>query len=196
MKPENIMIQRVGLASNHVTLLDFGIAQVDGRRDTTSGENAPNVITGTPRYMSPEQIRGEVVDGRSDLYSVGCVLHEMLSGSPPFLGDNSVEVMFKHLNRARPSLPAVRTSSGLRRTLETLHASLLHPNLHERPLDASRAALVFHALASRRTLRNLEKVLFEPTFQPTGLGRIREHIGSQDPFGSLRASVRWAWRAR
>lgn len=95
IKPSNIMVT----ADGTIRLMDFGIA-----KDLTGGINAQQGLTqtgalvGSPWYMSPEQCRGEDLDARSDLYSVGCMMYECLTGKHPFTGDNPLEVMYKHLH--------------------------------------------------------------------------------------------------
>lgn len=85
IKPQNIIIDRAG----HATIIDFGLAQVfDASRLTRSG-----ALVGTMAYMSPEQGRGELVDARSDLYSLGTVMYEMITGQVPFPGDNPAQVL-------------------------------------------------------------------------------------------------------
>ena len=115
LKPENIMLVRGQADDGHaidiVKVCDFGIAKIvepskgagagSGRR-TTEG-----FIVGTPEYMSPEQARGEAIDGRSDLYSVGVVLYELLVGRTPFEGDSPLSVVLKHLSDA-PEPPSSR----------------------------------------------------------------------------------------
>jgi len=118
LKPENIMIVRAqgdeGQPVDVVKVCDFGIAKLvepakgpagpgagSGRR-TTEG-----FIVGTPEYMSPEQARGEPIDGRSDLYSIGIVLYELLVGQAPFEGDSALSIVIKHLSDA-PQPPSSR----------------------------------------------------------------------------------------
>ncbi len=94
IKPANLMLARDG----HVKVMDFGIARILGRsRQTRAGASV-----GTPVYMSPEQLRGEEVDGRSDLYSLGAVLYELITGQLPFEADSDFELMMKQLNEPAP----------------------------------------------------------------------------------------------
>jgi len=107
IKPENVM-----LSGGHAVVADFGIARAlhaaNGEQLTLTG-----MVVGTPQYMSPEQASGEKVDGRSDQYSLGCALYEMLSGKPPFLGPTPLAVLARHSAEPVPSLRAVRQSVPL-----------------------------------------------------------------------------------
>ena len=103
IKPENIL-----LAGGHARVADFGIARAviaaGGESLTETG-----LAIGTPAYMSPEQAGGErAVDGRSDVYALGCVLYEMLAGHPPFIGGTAYEILARHALDALPSLTAAR----------------------------------------------------------------------------------------
>jgi beta-lactam-binding protein with PASTA domain/predicted Ser/Thr protein kinase len=99
IKPGNIMVTRDG----SVKVMDFGIARM-----ISGPETAPqtSVVMGTATYISPEQAKGLPVDARSDLYSLGAVLYEMLAGRPPFIGDSSVAVAYKQVNET-PQPPSV-----------------------------------------------------------------------------------------
>ena len=100
VKPANIMISKAGA----VKVMDFGIARA--LADASSVTQTAAVI-GTAQYLSPEQARGEKVDARSDVYSLGCVLYEMLTGEPPFVGDSPVAVAYQHV-REDPVPPSQR----------------------------------------------------------------------------------------
>lgn len=98
IKPENILFR----ADNSAVLSDFGVARglAVNSRMTHVG-----TVVGTPHYMSPEQTKGKQVDGRSDLYSLGIVLYEMLTGIVPYQGDEAVTIALKHLSAPIPKLP-------------------------------------------------------------------------------------------
>jgi tetratricopeptide (TPR) repeat protein len=102
IKPGNILLE-----AGHAVVSDFGVAravsEAAGDEITTSG-----LVVGTPMYMSPEQVAGSRVDGRSDVYSLGCVLYEMLAGHPPFTGPTAQAIAAEHIQRPVPSLEAER----------------------------------------------------------------------------------------
>jgi serine/threonine protein kinase len=101
VKPANIMMSKAGA----VKVMDFGIARAlhDGGVSVTQTA----AVIGTAQYLSPEQARGETVDARSDVYSLGCVLYEVLTGEPPFVGDSPVAVAYQHV-REDPLPPSER----------------------------------------------------------------------------------------
>ncbi len=115
LKPENVFITRDG----HAKLLDFGLARVRAASDTDKtlgSQTLPGMVMGTAGYMSPEQVRGEVVDHRTDIFSFGAVLYEMLDGKRAFTGDTSVEVMTAILKSEPPQFDSeLKVSPGLER---------------------------------------------------------------------------------
>ena len=97
IKPANIMLT----PSGQVKVMDFGIARAIA--DASSAMTQTAAVIGTAQYLSPEQARGETVDARSDIYSTGCLLYELLTGRPPFVGDSPVSVAYQHVREeARP----------------------------------------------------------------------------------------------
>jgi serine/threonine protein kinase len=105
IKPGNVIVTQSG----DVKVMDFGIARNDAQLALTKADQ----VVGTAQYMSPEQARGERVDARSDLYSTGCLLYELLTGRPPFTGDSPVNIVYQHVkedpvppSRVDPGVPA------------------------------------------------------------------------------------------
>ena len=111
IKPENIMLRPDG----YVKVLDFGIAKLTEQRqrqtitDRNNGllQTRPGLVLGTARYMSPEQARGQKVDARSDIWSLGVVLYEMVGGSPPFRGETPSDCIAAILTAEPPPLSSV-----------------------------------------------------------------------------------------
>src|SRR5262249_6644059 len=99
IKPPNIMLDQFGKP----VLMDFGVARVAYEANLTK----TGTLMGTPHYLAPEQPLGKVVDGRSDIYSLGIVFYEMLAGRPPFHDENSITVIFKHINETPAQLQTI-----------------------------------------------------------------------------------------
>jgi eukaryotic-like serine/threonine-protein kinase len=97
IKPANVMLTAAG----RVKVMDFGIARAIA--DASSSMTATAAVVGTAQYLSPEQARGEQVDARSDIYSTGCLLFELLTGRPPFQGDSPVSVAYQHVREEPPT---------------------------------------------------------------------------------------------
>ncbi|MFG2999270.1 serine/threonine-protein kinase [Streptomyces sp. NPDC048340] len=148
IKPGNVLLTRAG----RIKICDFGIARQSGFQGlTTTGS-----VTGTPAYMSPEQARGETIDARSDLYGLGCLLYELLTGTPPFVG-TGWEILAQHANKSpvpvrdrRPEVPV---------DLDSLVLQLLSKEAHRRPVGAAEVA---------DRLRDIERVLEGPPSVRTG----------------------------
>ena len=96
IKPANVMLT----PSGDVKVMDFGIARAIA--DSSSAMTQTAAVVGTAQYLSPEQARGETVDSRSDVYSTGCLLYELLTGRPPFVGESPVSVAYQHVREQAP----------------------------------------------------------------------------------------------
>jgi tRNA A-37 threonylcarbamoyl transferase component Bud32/predicted XRE-type DNA-binding protein len=156
LKPSNVMLIERGEQKNFAKVLDFGVAKLEGSDITRSG-----MMFGTPQYMSPEQLRAEAIDGRSDLYSLGVLLYEMLVGSLPFSSPTAVGFITAHLHDTPPALPRSVPSA-----LAEVVMLLLSKDANERPPDAAAVAAELEAAlggrspaarrrARRRALRNV-----------------------------------------
>jgi len=120
VKPANIMIDNAGA----VKVMDFGIARAlhdDGVKLTQT-----SAVIGTAQYLSPEQASGETVDARSDVYSLGCVFYELLTGEPPFVGDSPVAVAYQHVRKDPP--PPSRRNPALSPELDAVVLKSLAKN--------------------------------------------------------------------
>ncbi len=145
LKPTNIVWRRDRNGDDRITLVDFGIAvckpgNADATRLTTNG------VIGTPNYMSPEQAHGEVVDHRADLYALGCILFELLTGHPPFEG-SGFEVLLAHLGRPIP-VPSER-QPDVPEVVDRLVMHLMAKKPDDRPRSADELVeLIDEALRS------------------------------------------------
>jgi tRNA A-37 threonylcarbamoyl transferase component Bud32 len=134
VKPHNIMLTSFDGREDFVKVLDFGVAKlmaVDSDLTTTGA------TFGTPEYMSPEQVQSKDIDQRSDLYALGVILYQMLTGAPPFTGNSAVTVALSHV-RQRP--PAIRDRSDVPRPLLGLVKRLLAKDPRDRPQSAGELA--------------------------------------------------------
>jgi serine/threonine protein kinase len=107
LKPENIMLTRDSEGRTEVKVVDFGIAKmIHEDADVTRSYTltSDGMVVGTPLYMSPEQARSHTIDGRSDIYSLGCLMYFTLTGNPPFIGETGVDTVYKHINEPPPPI--------------------------------------------------------------------------------------------
>mgnify|MGYP001002545046 FL=1 len=129
IKPGNIMLTSTGA----VKVMDFGIARAV--EDSAATVTQTHAVVGTAQYLSPEQARGEVVDARSDLYSTGCLLYELLTGKPPFTGDSAVAIAYQHV-REIPRPPSA-VAADVPESLDRVVLKALAKNRDDRYQDAS-----------------------------------------------------------
>lgn len=179
LKPSNVMWRRDRNGDDRITLVDFGIAvcrpgHADAARLTSHG------LIGTPHYMSPELAQGEAVDGRADLYALGCLLFELTTGSTPFDG-SGVEVLLAHLGRPVPR-PSER-HADVPAAIDSVVGPLMQKRPDDRPTTADEVvALVDDAIAelersgarARRTTRRTTRPASVPALDD-GRGRSRTH---------------------
>lgn len=124
IKPSNVMLIEER-DREQVKLVDFGIARLSSRGVATQNHTAAGTVFGTPFYMSPEQSLGQVVDNRSDIYSLGCTLFEALTGRPPHVGASAIETAMLHQSEETPSLNDVDPEGEYAEMLEAAVAKML-----------------------------------------------------------------------
>ncbi len=124
IKPANVMLTRNGT----VKVMDFGIARAVADTSATMTQTA--AVIGTAQYLSPEQARGETVDARSDIYSAGCLLYELLVGRPPFVGDSPVSVAYQHVREI--PVPPSRLDPVITRDIDAVTLKALEKDADDR----------------------------------------------------------------
>ncbi|MBM9459909.1 Stk1 family PASTA domain-containing Ser/Thr kinase [Nocardioides sp. zg-536] len=124
IKPGNVMLT----PSGDVKVMDFGIARA--MSDAQSSMTQTAAVVGTAQYLSPEQARGETVDSRSDVYSAGCLLYELLTGRPPFVGDSPVAVAYQHVRE--PAVPPSRHEPDLTPQIDAIVMKSLAKRVEDR----------------------------------------------------------------
>jgi serine/threonine protein kinase len=155
IKPSNILIEGNTIKDGSIRVVDFGIS-----KGMTGGENTQQVthtgqVFGSPFYMSPEQCKGENVDFRTDLYSLGCVIFECLTGSLPFQGRNAVETLMMHCNETPPTIGVHgKPPRGFKEAKEVL----------KKLLEKDRSKRFEYAAALNQTLQGIEAETCEHKF--------------------------------
>ncbi|WP_249424062.1 Stk1 family PASTA domain-containing Ser/Thr kinase [Nocardioides coralli] len=129
IKPGNVMLT----PSGDVKVMDFGIARAISDASSTMTQTA--AVVGTAQYLSPEQARGETVDSRSDVYSAGCLLYELLTGRPPFVGDSPVAVAYQHVRE--PATPPSHLDSELPEAVDAIVMKALAKRVEDRYQSAA-----------------------------------------------------------
>ena len=206
LKPENVLLRNLSGHQELVKVLDFGLVKLretDERADTTS----QGVLVGTPHYMSPEQIRGEEVDHRSDIYSLGAMMYKVLTGVPPFPASTPVAVLTKHLNEPPPRICERFSELGLSEAADDIIGRCLEKEAEHRyqSVEEIRQTLLAELSStgaeglvpseSSMTVRSRPRVTEDAPEEPetpTGamrVGRRLIEIGSRGEFDRLERSL-------
>jgi serine/threonine-protein kinase len=163
LKPDNLFLVKAPLGGEALGLelckvLDFGIAKVASDRETFVDplETQTGTVFGTPRYMSPEQAQGGVIDARSDLYSLGVILYQMLAGRAPYVDDDAVIVMARHVREQPPEFATIAPGVNVPARVEALVQRALRKRAEDRPQSA------------QEFIVELDSVLAEPDEKTSG----------------------------
>jgi serine/threonine-protein kinase len=150
IKPGNIMLTHDDVGAETVRIMDFGMAKLLHDAESWSHDSALSDLTktgetvGSPLYMSPEQIRAATIDQRSDLYSLGCVMYESLTGEPPFVGKTMLDTMQMHVSERPASLKIASAGKDFAAELEDLISRLLEKRPANRFASADELRLALH----------------------------------------------------
>jgi tRNA A-37 threonylcarbamoyl transferase component Bud32 len=191
LKPANVMID-VQEGEDRVKVLDFGIA-LFGDAGPDARVTQQGQVFGTPAYMSPEQIRGERLDARSDLYSLGVVLYELLTGKLPFDAATSMELAARHLTDVPPAMAERRPGSTISPELEALVLSAMAKDRAERPPSAE----AFHSALLACPLVPAASEPAAPALAPTVPldGREAVEVARRSTGWLSARRRRWRWTA-
>ena len=191
IKPANVMITPQGA----VKVMDFGIARAVADNSATVTQTA-NVI-GTAQYLSPEQARGETVDARSDVYSTGCLLYELVTGVPPFQGDSPVAVAYQHV-RENPVMPSAR-NPDVPRAVDSIVMKALAKNQLNRYQSAGdmrqdlQRALAGQAVSAEAVMTDAERTQFIARTPPPPVAvRRTDYVPPDDDDSGRRTGLIWA----
>lgn len=193
IKPDNIIIRPDGL----VKVLDFGLAKLTEKPTTedlealsTLFKTSPGLVVGTVGYMSPEQARGREVDGRSDIFSFGSILYEMLSGRRPFTGENEVDIIASIIHKEPEGLDL--SPGSIESELESLIRRALRKDRNERYQDVADLLTDLRDLKQRLTGdagANITADLANPITLGSGASRIGASTTSLAPTSSVSAAI-------
>ena len=194
IKPGNVMITKTGA----VKVMDFGIARAMADEAATMTQTAS--VIGTAQYLSPEQARGETVDARSDVYSTGCLLYELITGTPPFQGDSPVAVAYQHVRESAPVPSSI--NPGVPRALDSIVMKALAKNPMNRYQSAAdmrsdlQRALADRPIAAEPVLSDAERTqLIAASAPPSNRGNEGALAGFDDGEGGSSGKAAAAWAA-
>jgi len=168
LKPQNITIQVLPDGEELLKVLDFGIAKVL-QEDESEGLTSTGDTLGTPLYMSPEQVRGGDIDFRTDLYALGCILFQMMSGHPPYEARDAYALIVKHLRHEPPPLPnPLSDGAPPSQTIQRLVRRLLEKEPKQRPPSTSAVTSLLRTIALQTApTESPEWLLTNPAMEET-----------------------------
>jgi len=147
LKPENIIIERMRTGADFVKVVDFGLAKIVGGTQRVTSITSPGLVCGTPDYMAPEQARGEDVDARGDIYSLGVVLYELLTDQLPFVDDTPAKVVMRHITDPVPDPRVIAPHRGVPMRLAEISMKAMHKSRSERFQNSEEMAAALRSIA-------------------------------------------------
>lgn len=166
LKPGNLFLMKDVDGSDLVKIVDFGIAKIESNNKANSQSlTQPGEVFGSPLYMSPEQCQGKTLDARSDIYSLGCVLYETLTGMPPLMGINSFETMNKHVGEQPLPVRGCVPNKDIPQALDDciIKALQKNPDLRQQTMQEFKQELIDSVKGSSIHLDESEDGLIRPT---------------------------------
>jgi serine/threonine protein kinase len=174
IRPRNILLSVRRGQANFVKLLDFGLAKlVDS--DQQAASTSLGMTFGDPRYMSPEQARGDRIDRRADIYQLGCVAYEMLTGAPPFSGDRVFDILTKQVTEVPAPLPTKRP--GIPLWMEATVTRMLAKNPDNRFATTSRLIQALRMGAATGEILDEEVARRRESVPPPSVSRVVQKLG-------------------
>ncbi len=160
IKPSNIFLVETGRTRPYVKILDFGIAKTNAQKSGSTPQTRQSVVIGTPEYIAPEQAQGRSISFATDLYAVGCMAFEMLTGRLPFRGENPLDTMFKHVVEPTPRVKSF--SPSVPHALDELVWKLMQKRPEDRPASAQDVLKTIEVLRGGMTLDASAQVSSKP----------------------------------
>ncbi len=181
IKPSNVFLVESQKSRPYIKLLDFGIAKVNATKTGSTPQTRQSVVIGTPEYIAPEQAQGKPVSAATDLYAVGCMAYEMLTGKLPFRGENPLDTMFKHVTEATPRVSA--SVPGTPKVLDELVFQLMQKRAEDRPNSAEEVMKRLEASRGLLTTEGLPSM--SPPTRPMPVGENTESAALASTFQSM-----------
>jgi eukaryotic-like serine/threonine-protein kinase len=181
LRPRNIYLAVRRGKPNFVKLLDFGLSKLV-ESDSHAASTSLGMTFGDPHYMSPEQARGDRIDRRADIYQLGCIAYEMLTGDPPFTGKRVFDVLSRQVTEAPLPLPSKR--AGVPLWMEAAVARMLAKSPDDRFATTSRLIEALKLGVERGEVMEAEVARQRETIPPPSVSRVMEKLGvSEEPSG-------------